>query len=130
MMPLVADRAQPVAAATDDEPHILIVVKEVRSRYAVANLLLDAGFRVTTAATYGVVEVLGGKSAEFDLFVTAQSFGEMGQFGVPQLVRSMQPELPILVLEFEAAHGAGVINAVRDAIRRWPLRDRPTHRVH
>lgn len=130
MIPAANEQAQPRTLADEDEPHVLIVMKDVRDRYAVADQLLDAGLRVTTAATFGVVEVLLEHSSDFDLLVTAQSFGEMGQFGLPQLARSVQPVLPILVLEFEAARGDGVLSAVRDAIRRWPLRSRPRRRFH
>lgn len=130
MTPVVSQHTELGALATEDEPHVLIVIKDVRERYAVASQLLEAGLRVTTAATFGVVEVLLEHSTEFDLLVTAQSFDEMGQFGLPQLARSVQPSLPILVLEFEAARGDGVLKAVHDAIRRWPLRDRPERCLH
>ena len=130
MIPLTADQAALGQVAAEDDPHVLIVIKDVDHRHTVASLLLDAGFRVTWAATFGVVEVLLQQSTEFDLLVTAQSFGEMGQFGLPQLARSVQPDLPILVLEFEAARGEGVLSAVNDAIRRWPLRHRPARTLH
>lgn len=130
MIPALGQQAQPCPLADEDEPHILVVINDVQERYAVADQLLDVGLRVTTAAAFGLVEVLLEHATDFDLLVTAQSFGEMGQFGLPQLARSVQPALPILVLEFETARGDGVLNAVRDAIRRWPLRTRLTRRFH
>ena len=130
MIPVAGLGTEPPVLAPEDQPHVLIVIKAADERYTVANQLLEAGFRVTTAATFGVVEVLIEQSTELDLLLTSQSFGEMGQFGLPQLARSIRPELPILVLEFEAARGDGVLRAVRDAIRRWPLRDRLERCVH
>ena len=108
----------------------MIVVKGLRARLAIASQLLEAGFRVTTSGTYGVVELLRDSNVRFDLLVTAQSFDEMSHFGVPQLARSVRPELPILVLEFEAAGGAGVIHAVQGAIQRWPLRQILARQYH
>ena len=130
MIPAVTQQAELGMLAPEEEPHVLVVIKHVQSRYAVASQLLEAGFRVTTAGSFGLVEVLLEHSTELDLLVTAQSFDQMGQFGLPQLARSMQPELPILVLEFDAAAGAGVLRAVRDAIRRWPRRTRMERQLH
>jgi hypothetical protein len=130
MTPAVIDHVEPGPAAAEDEPHLLVGIHDARARRTVTGQLLDAGFRVTTAATYGLVEVLLANATQFELLVTAQSFGEMGQFGLPQLARSVRPNLPILVLELEAAGGIGVLNAVRDALRRWPLRTRPQRSLH
>ncbi len=116
--------------APEDELHVLLVMKDPDEREAVSSQLQTAGFRVTSTGTYGIVETLLEHSKDIDLLVTSQSFGEMGQFGLPQLARSVQPDLPILVLEFEAARGDGVLKATRDAIRRWPLRERPERLVH
>ena len=118
------------ALPADDDPHVLIVVKDVRARFSLASRLLEGGFRVTSCGTYGMVEVLLDSAVDYDLLVTAQSFDEMAQFGAPQLARSMQPDLPILLLEADAAHGAGLVHAVQRAITRWPLRERPERRIH
>ncbi len=101
-----------------------------RARYHLARALLEGGFRLSLAASYGVVELLLRQTANFDLLVTVQSLGEMAQFGLPQLARSAQPDLPILVLELETAGGPGVVAAVSAAIDRWPLRDRSDRRFH
>ncbi len=130
MTPVAAHHSPLGPLEGEEEPHILIVIKDSDDRYAVAGQLLEAGFRVTTAGAYGVVEVLLEHSTELDLLVTSQTFGEMGHFGLPQLARSAQPDLPILVLEFEASRGDGVLKAVRDAIRRWPRRARLERQLH
>lgn len=130
MMPFTVDLTPEPAATAEDDPHVLLVIGEAQVRYAVADQLLDAGLRVSLAASYGVVEVLLEEAADFDLLVTAQSFGEMAQFGLPQLARSVEPDLPILVIELDAACGPGVLAAVQDALARWPVRDRMARRVH
>ena len=130
MIPFTAELIAEPSPAVRDEPHVLLVIGDTRARYGVADQLLDAGFRISMAATYGLVEVLLQNSADFDLLVTAQSFGEMAQFGLPQLARSVQPDLPILVLEAEAADGAGVLEAAQDAIARWPMRERALRLYH
>jgi CheY-like chemotaxis protein len=130
MTPVIAPQTDQGPLDGEEEPHVLIVIKDAANRCQVESQLLEAGFRVTTAGAYGIVEVLLEHSTELDLLVTSQSFGEMGHFGLPQLARSAQPDLPILVLEFDAARGDGVLNAVRDAIRRWPRRGRPERKLH
>lgn len=130
MIPFTADFAPCPVPVAADEPLVLLVIGDVRARYAVADQLLDAGFRISIAASYGLVELLLRESTDFDLLITAQSFGEMAQFGLPQLARSVQPDLPILVLEAEAAGGAGVLEAAQDAIARWPMRERAVRLPH
>lgn len=85
---------------------------------------------VTTAVTFGVVEVLLEGNDVFDLMVTAQSSDEIVQFGVPQLARSVDAELPILVLEFDTANSPVVVDLVNSGLSRWPLRDRSSRAVH
>lgn len=130
MIPGLLDYAPPAARQADNDLHVLIVARDALARYSVANLLLDAGLHVTTAATFGVVEVLLGGIEPFDLLVTAQSAEEITQFGVPQLVRSIAPDMPILVLEFDTADSPAVVDLVSSALSRWPLRDRETRALH
>jgi CheY-like chemotaxis protein len=130
MIPFTLDLPPCPSLTTPDEPHVLVVIENPSARYAVADQLLDAGFLISVASSYGLVEVLLQSSTDFDLLVTAQSFGETAQFGLPELARSVQPELPILVLVAEAAGGAGVREAAQDAIARWPMRDRAPRLCH
>ena len=130
MIPGLIDDAPEAAIHSDDDLHVLVVTRDSVARYDVANLLLDAGFRVTTAATFGVVEILLGSSEMFDLLVTAQSAEEITQFGVPQLARSIDPDLPILVLEFDTASSPTVVDLVNGALSRWPLRERESRSLH
>lgn len=130
MIPGLNAHAPFAAIQADDDLHILVVTRDPAARYSVANLLLDAGFRVTTAATFGVVEILLEGTEKFDLLVTAQSAEEITQFGVPQLARSIQPDLPILVLEFDTANSPAVVDLVNGALVRWPSRERENRALH
>lgn len=130
MIPGLLNFAPPAALHSDDDLHILVVTRDTATRYSVANLLLDAGFRVTTTATFGVVEVLLEGGDMFDLMVTAQSAEEMTQFGVPQLARSIDPDVPILVLEYDTASSPAVVDLVNEALSRWPLREREGRALH
>lgn len=130
MIPGLHDYLPPAVVRSDDDLHVLIVARDVAARYAVADLLLDAGFRVTTAATFGVVELLLEGSDRFDLMVTAQSAEEITEFGVPQLARSIDPDLPILVLEFNTANSPAVVDLAHDALSRWPLHHRGSRAVN
>ena len=130
MIPGLHDYAPLAAAPSADDTHVLVVTRDAGARYSIANLLLDAGFRVTTAATFGVVEILLDGSEMFDVMVTAQSAEEITQFGVAQLARSMDAEMPILVLEFETAASPAVVELVNGALSRWPLRERESRALH
>ena len=130
MIPGLQAYAPPAPVQSDDDLHVLIATRDAATRYSIAHLLLDAGFRVTTAATFGVVEVLLEGSDVFDLMVTAQSAEEITQFGLPQLARSIDPEMPILVLEFDTASAPAVVDLVHGALSRWPLRDREIRASH
>lgn len=130
MIPGLHDYAPVAAAPTGDDLHILIATRDAGTRYSIADLLLDAGFRVTTAATFGVVEILLEGSAMFDLMVTAQSAEETSQFGVPQLARSMDADMPILVLDADTANSPAILELVNAALSRWPLRDRESRVFH
>lgn len=112
------------------EQRILIVVRQPAERDVIARRLLDAGLRVTAAATFGVVETLLQDRAAFDLMVIAQSSEETTLFGMPQLARSIDPELPILVLEFGTTNSAAVVEMVRGALTRWPMRERSVPVLH
>ena len=105
------------------EAHVLLVVPNQKARYVLADLLLDAGFRLTLASAYGLADVLVEESAGIDLLLTAQPVREMGEFGLAQLARAVRPDLPILVLEEETVGGPGVLEAVQRIMRRWPMRD-------
>lgn len=130
MIPGLPDLLSLPAVQSDADLHILVVARDAKSRYSIADMLLDAGLRVTTAATFGVVEVLLEGSDVFDLMVTAQSAEEITQFGVPQLARSIDPDLPILVVEFDTANSPAVVDLVNGALSRWPLRERADRAVH
>lgn len=130
MTPALQNHAPPAATHADEDCHILIVTRDVSTRFAVANLLLEAGFCVTTAATFGVVEILLENGDMFDLMVTAQSAEEITQFGVPQLARSIDPDMPILVLEIGTAHSPAIVDLVNGTLSRWPLRDRKGLALH
>lgn len=130
MIPGLTDQIPPTAHSTDSDVHVLIVARDAASRYDIASRLLDAGLRVTTAVTFGVVEVLLEGNDFFDLMVAAQSSDEITQFGVPQLARSVDADLPILVLEFGTANSPAVVDLVNDALSRWPLRDRSSRALH
>ena len=130
MIPGLQDYAPLAAIHSDVDQHVLIVTRDAAARYSIANLLLEAGFRVTSAATFGVVEVLLEGSELFDVMVTAQSAEEITQFGLPQLARSIDPDLPILMLEFDTANSPAVVDLVHGALSRWPLRDRVTRALH
>jgi len=105
------------------EAHVLLVVPNQRARYAIADQLLDAGYRLTLASSYGLADLLVDESAGIDLLVTAQPMRAMGELGLTELARAVSPELPILVLEEETVGGPGVLDAVRRIMRRWPMRD-------
>ncbi len=130
MIPGLHDYVPLAPVQPEDELHVLIATRDANTRYSIANLLLDAGFRVTTAATFGVVEILLEGGEMFDLLITAQSAEEITQFGVPQLARSIAPEMPILVLEFETANSPVVVELANGALSRWPLRDRESRALH
>ncbi len=128
MIPGLLDRTPTHLLPANGEPSVLIVVNNPIARFTMASQLLTAGFSVTTSGAYGVVERL--EETNYDLMVAAQSLEEMAHFGVPQLARSMQPHLPILVLEADVAAGPGMVEAVQRAIERWPLRARPARQYH
>ncbi len=130
MIPGLPDLLSLPAVQSDADFHILVVARDAVSRYSIADRLLDAGLRVTTAATFGVVEVLLEGTDVFDLMVTAQSAEEITQFGVPQLARSIDPDLPILVLEFDTANSPAIVDLVNGALSRWPLRERTDRPLH
>ncbi len=118
------------ARHADDEPHhVLVVIGDTRVRQTVLRQLHEAAFRVTAVPSLGMVDMLSDPEQLFDLLVTAQSLGEMAQFGLPQLARSIDPELPILLLDTEAARGTGIAIAAIDVVDRWPLRRRPNRRL-
>ena len=108
----------------DGEPRILIAVRQPGQRATIAGRLLDAGLRVTTAATFGVVEVLLELREAFDLMVIVQSSEETALFGMAQLARSIDANLPILVVEDATANSPAVVDLVQGALMRWPIRDR------
>ena len=123
-------RPGPPMSAHGAEQRVLIAVRQPAERDVIASRLLDAGLRVTTAATFGVVETLLQNRAAFDLMVIAQSSEETTLFGMPQLARSIDPELPILVLEFGTTNSPAVVDMVRGALMRWPMRARPMPVLH
>ncbi len=130
MIPGLFDSLQPPAMPAESDVHVLVVARDAASRYEIASRLLDAGLRVTTAVTFGVVEVLLEGNNIFDLMVAAQSSDEIVQFGVPQLARSVDQDMPILVLEFDTANSPAVVDLVNSALLRWPLRERSTRALH
>lgn len=130
MIPQLHSKTGTATSKDDDVSHVLVLVRDAASRFAIAAQLREAGYGVTTAATFGVVELLHADSDEFDVLVTAQSFGEMAQFGLPQLARSVRPDLPIVVLERETILGEGVVGIVAAAISRWPIRELPARCLH
>jgi DNA-binding NtrC family response regulator len=105
------------------EAHVLLVVQDQKARYQLADLLLDAGFRLTLASSYGLADLLLDESAGVDVLVTALPLHDMGQFGLAQLARAVRPDLPILVVDEETAGGPGVVQSVGQIMRRWPMRD-------
>ncbi|MFL5336481.1 MAG: hypothetical protein ACJ8H8_25735 [Geminicoccaceae bacterium] len=119
----VLDRAPAQSLQSAREAHVLLVVPSQKARYQLADILLDAGFRLTLASTYGLGDVLIDDSTGIDLLVTAQPMREMGEFGLAELARAVRPDLPILVLEEETIGGPGVLEAVQRIMRRWPMRD-------
>src|SRR3954470_13039380 len=123
MNAVTLDRAPSPMLPCPREAHVLLVVPNQKARYVLADRLLEAGFRLTLASTYGLADVLVGESGGVDLLVTAQPMREMGEFGLAQLARAVRPDLPILVLEEETVGGPGVLEAVRRMMRRWPMRD-------
>ncbi len=130
MIPSLAGEVPARPRTEDDQYHVLVVVKDSKSSQAVAQQLEAANFRVTLTQAFGLVELLAESADDFDLMVTAQSSGEMASFGLPQLARSVDADLPILVLDSETVRGTGVMSAVRTVIQRWPLRDRPLRAIH
>lgn len=125
-----ATHGRPLAASPADDGiySVLVVIKDVRSRSALVRQLEAAEFRVTVSSAFGLGDALHAHS--FDVLVTTQSAGEMARFGLPQLARSFNPALPIVVLDSDVAGGEGLIGAVRDAVQRWPLRSRRPRRLH
>ena len=121
-MTVLLERAPTPVLHSMREPHVLLVVQNQQARYALADTLLEAGFRLTLASSYGLADLLVEEAGGIDLLVTAQPMRELGEFGIAQLVRAVRPDLPILVLEEETAGGAGVIETVRLMMRRWPMR--------
>jgi CheY-like chemotaxis protein len=105
------------------EAHVLLVVPNQKTRYQLADLLLDAGFRLTLASSYGLADVLIEDSAGVDLLVTAQPLRELSRLDLVQLARAVRADLPILALEEETAAGPGLLEAVRRMMCRWPMRD-------
>ncbi len=114
----------------DQIDHVMVVIVDARTRQTVVRHLEQAAFRVTAVPSLAMVDQLCDPAHTFDLLVTAQSLGEMAQFGLPQLARSVDPSLPILLLDNEAAHGTGIAAAATHTIDRWPLRPRPSRRLH
>lgn len=104
------------------EANVLLVVPNQAARYILAEALLDSGFRLTLASSYGLADLLVSE-AGLDLLVTTQKLDDMGTFGLPDLARAVRPDLPILVLEEETAGGPGVLDAIHRILRRWPVRD-------
>lgn len=130
MIPSVIDYPLPLPCLGGNEITILVVTRDAASRSVISNRLLDAGLRVTTAATFGVVELLLGASEAFDLMIIAQSSEETTLFGVPQLTRSIDADLPILVVDFETVDSAVLVELVEDAVLRWPHRERACRALH
>jgi CheY-like chemotaxis protein len=117
------DRAPAAAMHQPREAHVLLVVQSQAARYALADQLLDAGYRLTLASSYGLADLLIEEASGIDLLITAQPIREMGQFGLAHLARAVRPDLPILVLEEETVGGPGVLEAVQRIMCRWPMRD-------
>ena len=123
MNAVALERVQAPADHSPREAHVLLVVQSQAARYALADQLLDAGYRLTLASSFGMADLLIEEAAGIDLLVTAQPMRELDHFGLPQLARAVRPELPILVLEEETVGGPGVLDAVKRIMRRWPMRD-------
>jgi CheY-like chemotaxis protein len=123
MNAVVLERAPAPSLQSAREAHVLLVVPNQKARYQLADLLLDAGFRLTLASTYGLGDVLVDESTAIDLLLTAQPMHEMGEFGLAELARAVRPDLPILVLDEDTVNGPGVLEAVQRIMRRWPMRD-------
>jgi CheY-like chemotaxis protein len=119
---MLLDRAPSPVLQSMREPHVLLVVQNQQARYALADSLLDAGFRLTLASTYGLADLLIEEASGIDLLITAQPMRELGDFGIAQLARAVRPDLPILVLDEETVGGPGMLDAVRRMMRRWPMR--------
>ncbi|GAC1344944.1 MAG: hypothetical protein NVSMB18_23630 [Acetobacteraceae bacterium] len=101
--------------------HVLLVVPNQQVRYALADLLLEAGFRLTMASTYRIADLLVEDTAGIDLLVTAQPLADLGDGSVARLAREADPHLPILLLEQDTAAAGDVLGVALGLIQRWPM---------
>ena len=112
------DREPPVAAPLAPA-HILLVASDTGARLELADALMEAGFWLTIAPSFGLGAVQRDRSAPVDLVVTAQPMAELGDDAVIRLARTVAPDVPLLMLEETSASGPGVLAAVRQVLHRW-----------
>ena len=115
----MANRAQ-VSLAHLASAHILLVIRDQRTRYEIADLLVDAGYRLTMAASPNVADLLMDSSAGFDLLIADHALSGFRGCMLARVAQAACPGLPVLALE-DGAGGAGVVDAAARTIRRWPM---------
>ena len=109
---------RPAAARPMPGRHVLLVIQDQRTRYALADMLLDAEFRLTLATNANMADTLLESAAGFDLLVVESSGLPSG---LARVAQTACPGLPVLLLDDGAASGPGVLDAAVDAMERWPV---------
>lgn len=102
--------------------HILLVVPERGPREELADALLEAGFWLTVGSSFGLGAMLRDGLTPVDLVVAALPIAELGDGAVIRFARAAAPGVPVLMLEETSVSGPGVIAAVQQMLRRWPVR--------
>jgi CheY-like chemotaxis protein len=89
-----------------DRKTVLVVEDDVFTRLAIADDLMSAGFRVVQAATAKEAMTVLQSSVEVDLVTTDIHMpGGMNGIELAQQVRSLRPELKIIVLSSDSHAG-------------------------
>ena len=102
-------------------PHVLLVVPDQKARYELADMLLEAGFRLTSTSSAGVASTLLDSAEEIDLIVSAAPVGDLRDDALIRRARSVHPGVPVLLLDQDTASGPGVLGLIRQLIDRWSL---------
>ncbi len=121
MLELAPAATPPSAAMFAGQRHVLLVIHDQQARYAVADLLLDAEFRLTLASSVDVADLLLDQSPGFDLLVADHALPGFGGGALAGLARVTCPGLPVLLIEPGSAGGEGVLQAAVRAMGRWPV---------
>ncbi len=120
MLGLATTTMPPPAATFARERHVLLVMHDQQARYRLADVLLDAEFRLTLASSVDAADLLLDPAAGYDLLVADDALPGHGG-GLARLARASCPGLPILLIETGGAGGNGVLEAAVRAMERWPV---------